>query len=480
MKFNTSHLFLAAIAVVFTASSCKDMLDVKPEQSIDESKALVSERNVRAALIGSYDAVANGNVLGGYLQVYSDLLGKDDDFVFFEGTFEELRDMATRRMTADNASVAQTWISGYRAISLANSVIAAAADTLVVADEDAGVQYVAEARFIRGVVYFELVRLYARAYNDGNPSTNLGIPLLTEKTATLTDTAITHVPRATVQEIYDQVVSDLRFAKTNLGSASIMEDHYSGLKDRAGFASTWAASAYLSRVYMQMAPNAGASYNNASINAWQLAFDEANRVINSNRFDLVNSLSDLYLRGSLTEEDIFGVTVTDQDGVNNLSTFYSLNNRGDIVTELAFSPLFETDDVRALFYTDDVWTAKWDDIVQGDVKIIRLPELLLNRAEAALQLGGAPNAAIALADINRIRTRAGLDLFQNVYATELTLQEVYNERLRELMYEGHFLHDMKRQQVSISGYAWNARELVFPIPRREIEINPRLIQNDGY
>jgi hypothetical protein len=57
---------------------------------------------------------------------------------------------------------------------------------------------------------------------------------------------------------------------------------------------------------------------------------------------------------------------------------------------------------------------------------------------------------------------------------------IYLERRRELAFEGFGIHDAKRFKRSIDGLAWNDNSLVFPIPFRELNANPNLVQNPGY
>jgi hypothetical protein len=100
--------------------------------------------------------------------------------------------------------------------------------------------------------------------------------------------------------------------------------------------------------------------------------------------------------------------------------------------------------------------------------------MYLTRAEANFREGTSIGST-ALDDINRIRNRAGLsDL------GALTIDDILNERLLELAFEGHLLHDLKRTQRSVGALSFDADELVFPIPQRERIINPGLTQNPGY
>ena len=121
----------------------------------------------------------------------------------------------------------------------------------------------------------------------------------------------------------------------------------------------------------------------------------------------------------------------------------------------------------------------------ADYGMIRLAEIYLSAAEAALNGGG--DTGKALTYVNYIRKRAGLDPY-----TTINLTELYNERQRELYQECSRRTDLIRQNRWISGYTWNykgttnrqgidydARFVVYPIPSSVITRNG-YTQNPGY
>jgi hypothetical protein len=110
----------------------------------------------------------------------------------------------------------------------------------------------------------------------------------------------------------------------------------------------------------------------------------------------------------------------------------------------------------------------------GDVPVIRLSEMYLTRAEANVR-GGTSVGASALSDVNAIRTRAGLTALSTV-----TLADVLKERKLELAFEGQALPDAKRLQTAVGTLAWNSPRLILPIPQREMDVNKKLVQNEGY
>ena len=100
--------------------------------------------------------------------------------------------------------------------------------------------------------------------------------------------------------------------------------------------------------------------------------------------------------------------------------------------------------------------------------------MYLIRAESNFRLVSVVGAT-PLADVNRIRNRAGLPSLLVV-----TLADILKERRLELSFEGFILHDAKRLQNNVGALPFNSNKLVYPIPDRERRVNPNLTQNPGY
>ncbi len=439
-------LFVGASVAFMTA--CDSRLDVKPTQSIEESTALATSKDVEVTLVGTYDGLSSTNLYGGAVQYSGDLLG-DDAEVRFAGTFSTLDELWRKTMTTTNGQTQASWLQAYNTINRANNVLASL--DKVEASKKARIE--GEARFIRGLVYFDLVRLWAKAWGDGDNATNLGVPLVTTPTRIVGEAD--NRSRATVAAVYTQVLEDLTKAESLLGNIS-----------NAGFASKSSAQAILARVYLQQGNYAAAR-------------DAANRVISSNQFALTPSFAEAFEDASNESEMIFKVIVTDQDGGNALNTFFApstYQGRGDIRVQAKHLALYSAGDTRGTFFvraSNNNFTAKFLD-QYGDVPVARLAEMYLIRAEANQRLNTAIGAT-PLADINRIRARAG--------ARELTtvdLNAILAERKLELAFEGHQVHDAKRLKRNVGTLAFSDNKLVVPIPQREIDTNKSLVQNPGY
>ena len=119
-----------------------------------------------------------------------------------------------------------------------------------------------------------------------------------------------------------------------------------------------------------------------------------------------------------------------------------------------------------------IYSAKWLEY-NTNITFCRLAEMYLTRAEANQMLidgGGAqvgPNSP--LQDINVILNRAGADEFASV-----TLEDIQFERYRELIFEGHRLHDYKRWRRDVGDIPWNSDRLIIPVPKKETDTNPNL------
>ena len=183
----------------------------------------------------------DGDFYGGQIFVGADLLG-DSGQLNWSGTYEQFTQIHNKTIPVTNSFVADTWLAGYKAINDVNNVLAHL-DLVVDAEKD---RVEGEAKFIRGSVYFDLVRMYAKAWNDGDPDSNDGVPLVLTPTTLISDA--NKVKRNTVAEVYAQVISDLTDAPQKCSEA---DNTYI-------FATNIAAYAMLARVYLQQQDYANA------------------------------------------------------------------------------------------------------------------------------------------------------------------------------------------------------------------------------
>ncbi len=463
---STINIFkkIALLTVVSaTLWSCEDKLQIEPLQSLSPEIALADEGGVQGALVGAYDGMQSATLYGGEIMVLNDLIANTSE-IQFTGTFAGLSDAYNLQMVANNSFATGTWSAAYNTVNRANTVLANLAKVTSSAANKSRVE--GEALFIRSAMFFELVRLYAKYPNDGNPATNPGIPIIllptTDATGDLT------VARNTVKEVYDKVIADLTKAESLLPSS----------QSNGKFANKWAAAAMLSRVHLM--------YGN-----YVEARDAANRVITGSGRTLAATFPGLWFTqinsgGTSPGEYLFFMDVTNQDGVNQVNTYFGRTisaipgtaGRSDCKIRTSHIAKYETGDARNYFILSGGfnYTRKHLDRF-GDVPVIRLAEMFLTRAEANFRLNTTVGAT-PLDDVNRIRNRSGLP---SLLAADINLNAILKERSLELAFEGHNMPEKRRLKQDFgTTVPWNDPKTILPIPQREMDVNKKLVQNAGY
>jgi tetratricopeptide (TPR) repeat protein len=452
MKFRT--LGILAMAAL-TAAGCDDPLDPTPQQDIPFEEALDTPDEVRAAVNGMYDALQTCD--GGYcrnLVVFPDLYTQD---LSFTGTFTSDREVANRAVTANNTALPGIWGAAYQGISRANNVLASLPALEEEFDSDEYAQLAGEAHFIRALNYFNLSNFFG------------GVPIVTDPVSEVPEDV--GQARNTLAEVHAFVEADLEAARAGLPELG---------PDAEGRAGYEAATALLARVHLYQ-------------KEWQQAYDLADEVIESGSFELEPQYENVFEKEQ-TNESILELPFTVTDAGSLAFWFYpsALGGRRGFAPSANFRNSFEGADERfdvAAQFTPGgtVYGHKYTDIATtaDDIPVIRLAEMYLIRAEAAARLG---NLAQAIEDVNVIRDRAGLnDLAATVDTQVEVLEAVLIERRHELFYEGHRFFDLKRfadvvpsAQARLTALGLTGNRLLFPLPQREIDANPLLVQNPGY
>lgn len=432
-------------------TSCEDSLDIEPIQEVSPEVALGSGENVENILIGTYAEAGEAQSYGGRLQMLTDLYGFDDEASWI-GTFQQPRQVFNKQIFVDNSYVRDIWLNGYEIINQANLVI----DNISLVDEDNQDNTIGQAYFLRAMAYFDLVRLFGANYQPGQENTQLGVPITLEGIVDYSGDL--NIPRNTVEEVYNQVLSDLDQAVQLMPSSNDI------------FADSYSAQALLARVYLQQGRYAEAR-------------DAANEVINNSGHELTETYAGAFNNDSDSDEDIFSFQVTTQDGANDLIVHYADQTNGgrggDIILNPEFTAMFDSEsDVRASYVyesaqNEEVLTGKYTNQF-GNIPFIRLAEMYLIRAEGNFR-ETTSTGATPLEDINTVRDRAEADLLG-----EVSLDDILLERELELAFEGHLIHDLKRTGRAVGDFDADADALVFPVPQREMDANNLLEQNPGY
>ena len=479
---------IAVLGVVLTFASCTDLLDVQPRASIDSVTALTTEDAVNAAVNGIYDRLQSTNLYGRDLVAIPEALADNGRATNKSGRLNP------EYQNQVNAHFIH-WQTSYFAINQANLVLDALpkVEKMTQANKD----FVeAQALFIRGLLYFELMRAYAYEPTvEIKEASKGGVPLL--KTGVVDATQIKLEGRASINDVYESIYSDL----TN----SIAKFTSSGRTATASFANRTAAQAMFSRV---------ALYRGDYTNAAKYATD-ALATGSVGRFQTRDTYVSAW-RSANHPESIFEIQFQTNEniGVNtSLQTTYTTlvasGNRtttggfGDLVPTKALLDAYESEkdadgkvivDVRRSLYelgtagrgTAEIECTKFlgrsGQVNLDNIPVIRVSEMYLNRAEALARSG---NAAGALTDLNVIRTRAGLPAATGLTGAAL-ITEILKQRRLELAFEGHRFFDMKRLGLDIVKAApvqnlnFTDFRVLAPIPVREIQANANLKQNTGY
>jgi hypothetical protein len=453
MKPNKLILFI--ILASFFAS-CESELEIEPKNSKDAVEILKTEAGIINILNGTYAQVASGSAYGGRISIVSDLLaqtGRTNSEWRFRGTTGSLRNIFTKSILVDNTAVEGIYTNSYAIINSVNTVIE---NIDKITDTDIQTRMIAEAKFLRSLAYFDLVRLFAKPYIAGSVNNQLGVVI--RPNAIYEYKVDLSKERSTVEEVYTLIISDLKDAYTNLPDSNSF------------YADKYAAQAILARVYLQQGNYAEAR-------------DAANDVILNSGNELMKKYSQAFNHDTDQLEDVFAVQITKQSGSNQLITSYAAEadggRGGDIVINSAYLNKFELNDERGNFvyfnpangrrlslkYTNEF----------GDIPLVRLAEMYLIRAESNFRLGTSVGDTYTN-DINLLRNRAKATPFSNP-----TLTNILRERELELGMEGFRIHDIKRTKGSIdASLPWDSDLLVFPIPLYETNTNKLITQNPGY
>jgi len=474
MKNIKLYKVLLLMAVVVFAS-CEDQLEIQSEDDVSPQIALASPTTIEGLVLGLYSQAQSVNAFNGGPQTATEF--QADNSVFF-GSFPTLRAIYDYNAQADNTSINGYWFQNYDVIEASNFVInnlpGVELDDL---SETTKNQYLGEARFMRALTMFNLSEYFGQPYQVADGS-SLSIPIILEDFRGDNESDF-QGPRNTLNEVYAQIATDLDFAISNL------PESYSGNADTRGRATSGAAKALLARLELYRENNESAA-------------ELASEVISSSVYTLA---SDFEFYNALTSEDVFTIINTSIDNQATIGYSDLLNPTPEGRGDAPFSPnlieayLEEEGDLRyseltqvgtdAFGDTTAVFTTKFDDgnTLSDNAPIIRITELYLIRAEANLK-AGTSTGATPLSDINTLRNRAGLDALDAV-----TIEDIVRERRKELAFEGgHRRSDLLRNGMSLRRSGQPNEDVsnlgdprtIFPIPTREIDLNPNLEQNPGY
>ncbi|TKG89040.1 RagB/SusD family nutrient uptake outer membrane protein [Puteibacter caeruleilacunae] len=481
------------VVILFAGTACD--MEYLPYDGLPESQLIASDVGLKGATIGNYNYLKdsyyqrNFHFFGEYGGDNVSLSGTTSDHLFYCYNYQHFPGMSPTQ---------GFWEKTYQLVVGCNKVIQAIGDD---ASEEMK-QVKGENLFIRAQTYFHLVNVFGRPYYQ-NPETSLGIPIKL-------DDDVENIPaRATVKEVYEQVIADLVEAEKLMGS------------EKANiFASKEVAQALLSRVYLYMSgtPDSPvAEYATKSI-------EYANKVISSGRYSLMaTGPYKGYFKPAPEDnvETIFAVKHqidVDDRGWSSLGSMYNHvegKGFGEMYASEPYRNLLDEfpEDARHAFvepqYNDDgslqerngypkyyinKYSMQEDEPTLSSPVFIRLAEMYLNRAEANAKLG---NNGDAIDDVNEIRQRAGLSgdalySVDDLKGRSSVFQVVLDERRLELAFEAQRRFDIFRNGLTLDrnypgthdGGASPLLEIpadhprvIFYIPESQMNVQENLVQN---
>jgi len=438
---------LKLISLIFSIAiftvSCDKMLDFGSGDQVLADEALQTPDDLERLLNSCYDVMAN-TYYGGY-QNLGELLSANLSAPRTNNDYSEVYNRSTIFFNGTVGSLyGQPYISIFRANTLLENF--QFLEGLSAADQQ---RMEAEARFIRAVGHFDLVNLFAQPYGYTQDNSQLGI-------AIKENTEFDLLSRSTVAQVYDFILSDLKFAKDNLPEVNGV------------YANKYAAEAMLARVYFQM-------------NDFENAANAAANVINEGPY----VLDSLNARWSdiISTENIFTLVVLSTENRNSpLITNYRSDNN-DIpqlyanrnYVESLYGPVIPTSDARSEWFVKMSPNSPnyYYNITKFNNNYFNIPylyltEILLIHAESLGELN--TDLFNAVGDINKVRARAGIPLLNENADVETIINAARVERAKEFIGEGRYVFDLKRrgtlgEDIIIRGAPWdcNGEVLQFPI-----------------
>lgn len=475
-----------AIPLIFTlimVISCEKQLELKPHKIYYDNYYQTQEDAI-GAINAVYNLLTYVNQYNSYLWLIQDVASDDCNS---RPTLNDpnIHQFNNYTLESTNNYLKGIWQGSYLGISRANIVLQKV--PLIDMDSTIQTQILGEARFLRGLFYFNLVRLFG------------DVPLVTiPVSADLTDEEI-YVFRSPKDVVYNQIIEDLKIA-----SEMCPKIYYQG--GDKGRATMGAALSLLSKVYLTIG-----DWTNASLSAKQ-AIDLG---IYSLWNDYSSNFKDINRNGkeSIFAAQFYGGETSQQNqivisGLPSIPGTFPAGVEIMLPTEDLLASFEEGDYRKEVTFFDHFWYdtfephiwKHWDqDTYEPDqtaqcgsnFAIMRYSEVLLIYAEAINEVSGPTTEAYDA--INKVRARArngnesvlpdlaGLskDDFRKAILAERRVEFV-NEGIRwyDLVRTKNLIEYVKRAKGDIA----NPQEFnyVFPIPQRELDVNKNLTQNPNY
>lgn len=481
---------LIAIALLgFSFSSCSDFLEQNPQTDLSENDFYKTADDILSAVNGAYSSLQEGDIYGNWY-VFGEI-PSDNTRNQLSGSVTTQNEFDQFYIDTQNSMIANFWKAAYKVINRTNTILGRI-DGIEINTELAN-RYKLECKFIRALMYFNLVRVYG------------DVPLVLKEISISESYDILREPK---ENVYNQIIADLKEAQDLPVSYSTAED---------GRATQGAAKALLANVYMTLHKYAEAETilaeiinsgrysllentpGSLNIDGYKNVFSPVNHNSKEGIFE-IQFLKGGYGEGSnyannfAPENSGTNVVAVGGTGGNNIPEMdiYNAYEEGDLRRDFSMS-LGYYDNRKNNEWVESRYVCKFMDVpyqnndASNNYPVIRYADVILMYAEALNQNG---KTAEACKYLNMTRRR-GFG-YQTTETSPVDLQTtdkaqfalmVEQERRVELAFENHRWFDLIRTGRAVEvmrskGFSLNETNLICPIPQKQIDVNPKLTQND--
>lgn len=472
--------------------SCDDFLDLDPISEETSGNAYETRNQIEAALVGAYESFQSSEYY-----VWDNLIFQDvrSDNNYAGGDNPEIFQIDLLQISPTHSRLFTHWSNIYNAISKANLVIERVE---IITDptltEERRRQIKGEALFLRAYHYFTLVKMWG------------GVPLIIN-TIVSTNAEDVNIPRANVQEVYNQIISDLETSITLLPEVYGNDAGINKARATSGAANALAAKAIMQSPvpdYNKALQHINALENSAA----NYRLIDYTQLFDGNNYNNAESIIEIqYLGGN---EGNFGPQLLLPPSISgdawrkfvtpSVDVVNAFDSEGDNIRKNA-GILFET-----VNWSDEYWGNSSGSSIPFGYKmknangfasadrqyLLRFGDIVLLKAEALNELN---QTTAAVAEVNKIRNRVSLpNLTQAQQSSQEILRNVIlKERRLELFLEGQRWDDLVRNNALIStmnnlveidlrtgnpvNYSMTQAKILLPIPQQELDRNPELTQN---
>jgi starch-binding outer membrane protein, SusD/RagB family len=467
---NILKLQVLVVLALITFSSCKKQLNTSAPDLITEEKAFSDIAGLERGIVGVY---ATLNTTVNDREAYANALYSDEAMLPTENTTG--RGVQAFRWQTDpgTGDLTQAWVDFYFAIDRVNRILGQIDNVPVnnTSDQSSKNRIKGEALAIRAYAHLQLLINFSNGFSPEA----LAVPYM--------ETSIISKPsRLTVSQVFSKIRADLNSA--------------SGLIPASGLPATFSGRTRITLSVVYAIQARAALYEKR----WDDAIAAATAAINSVPLTTITQYPSIWTDAS-NNEVIWKLKRVSGDGRFG-DAFY---DRGNIiiyaVSEKLRSTFNTTTDIRyaSLVFLRGAGRFSLGKYIGGDpnipnladAKIFRTAEMYLIRAEAYAEKDQLANAT---ADINTLLTNRITGYTSQTFATKAdVINAVMNERFKELAFEGHRMHDLRRRLLPVNRLAADAinaqgainllpgdKVYYWPIPAAEILANENMKQNSGY